>query len=77
MRVKLVAIALGLTGAVSGHFENCQGQIQVQVGWRSGEGQVRVRKFRVRSESSEPCELKASGRLQDFFSMTRSIFREH
>ena len=57
MQVKLVAIALGLTGAGSGHFENCQGQIQVQVGWRSGEGQVRVRKFRVRSESCKPKDL--------------------
>ena len=27
---------------------NCQAQVQVQVGWRSGKGQVRVRKVRVK-----------------------------
>ena len=36
----------------------CQAQVQVQVGWRSVEGQVWVRKVRVRSESYELKDLK-------------------
>ena len=30
---------------------NCQAQVKIQVRWKSGVGQVRVRKVRVRSES--------------------------